>query len=126
MRHLLCGLLCVAIGVIPAWSGEKTVHIVLIAKDRDHSTSTHEYISDCNILAKCLNQTQGVKAEVVNGWPKDPEKLKDVKAIVLNTRFGGNVLLDPVHKAEADALLKRGVGLTAIHWGTGAEPKFGR
>src|SRR5262249_44614806 len=91
-----------------------------------HAYSHHEYISDCTILAKCLNQTPGVKAEVVIGWPKDPEKLKDAKAIVLNTRFGGNVLLDPLNKAEADALLKRGVGLTAIHWGTGAEPKFGR
>lgn len=124
MRHLLGALVILVAAALPAWTGEKTVRIVLIAKERDHATSTHEYISDCTILAKCLNQTPGVKAEVVNGWPKDPETLKDVKAIVLNTRLGGNVFLDPLNKEQAMALLKKGVGLTAIHWGTGAEPKF--
>src|SRR5947208_12042721 len=98
MRHLVCALLVLVIGGLPAWAGEKTIRILLIAKDRDHAFSEHEYISDCTILAKCLNQTPGVKAEVVNGWPKDVEKLKGIKAIVLNTRFGGNVLFDPFHK----------------------------
>ncbi|HWY88498.1 MAG TPA: hypothetical protein VNX28_17430, partial [Gemmataceae bacterium] len=44
------------------------VKILLIAKDRDHALSQHEYMSDCGILAKCLRQTKGVEAEVLNGW----------------------------------------------------------
>ena len=51
---------------------EKTVKILLIAKDRDHAFSQHEYLSDCTILAKCLGQTKGVQAEVSNGWPFGP------------------------------------------------------
>jgi len=104
---------------------DKPVKILLIGKDRDHALSQHEYLSDCTILAKCLRQTKGVQAEVSNGWPRDPDKLKGVKAIVLNTRMGGSVLFDPLVKAEAERLLKQGVGLTAIHWGTGAEAKAG-
>src|SRR5262249_48995618 len=104
---------------------EQPVKILLIAKDRDHALSQHEYLSDCTILAKCLRQTKGVEAEVSNGWPRDPNKLKGVKAVVLNTRMGGSVFFDPLVKAEAARLLKQGVGLTAIHWGTGAEKKAG-
>jgi hypothetical protein len=101
------------------------VKILFIAKDRDHALSQHEYLSDCGILAKCLRQTKGVEAEVSNGWPRDPGKLKGVKALVFNTRMGGSVLFDPLVKPQAEKLLKEGVGLTAIHWGTGAEEKQG-
>lgn len=129
MRVSIVCLLALVFAALPAWpgenKGEKTVRILLIAKDRDHAFSQHEYLSDCAILAKCLNQTPGVKAEVVNGWPKEGEKFKDVKAIVLNTRLGGNVMFDPLNKEQAKALLKNGVGLTAIHWGTGADKQFG-
>jgi hypothetical protein len=104
---------------------EKTVKILLIGKDRDHASSQHEYMSDCGILAKCLRQTKGVEAEVSNGWPRDPKKLIGVKALVFNTRMGGSVLFDPLVKSLAEKLLKEGVGLSAIHWGTGAEKNQG-
>jgi type 1 glutamine amidotransferase len=104
---------------------DKPVKILLIGKDRDHALSQHEYLSDCAILAKCLRQTKGVQAEVSNGWPRHPDRLKGVKAVVLNTRMGGSVLFDPLVKAQAERLLRQGVGLTAIHWGTGAEAKHG-
>src|SRR5438132_11089920 len=104
---------------------DKPVKILLIGKDRDHALSQHEYLSDCAILANCLRQTKGVEAEVSNGWPRDPDQLKGVKAIGFDTRMGGSVLFAPLVKAEAEKLLKQGVGLTAIHWGTGAEKNEG-
>ena len=88
---LVLGLCLGAIGA----GEEKTVKILLVAKGRDHAFSEHEYLSDCAILAKCLGQTKGVTAEVTNGWPRDPAKLKGVKAMVFNTRMGGSVLFDP-------------------------------
>jgi type 1 glutamine amidotransferase len=94
--------------------------IVLIGKDRDHPFGTHEYMTDCQLLAKCLQQTPGVEAVVSNGWPKDPAVLKDASAIVLHTANGGNVLLGGPHRKQAEELLKNGIGLTAIHWSTGA------
>ncbi len=127
MKRLLLSLavLALTLGAV-ASAGEKKARVLLIGKDRDHAYSHHEYMPDCEILANCLRQTPGVDAVVSNGWPKDPAILKDVTAIVLNTRKGGNVLFDPLVKGQADELLKRGVGLTAIHWGTGADEKPGR
>src|SRR5437870_138993 len=105
-----------------SFAGDGKTRIVLIGKDRDHALSSHEYMADNEILAKCLRQTPGVEAIVANGWPKDPAVLKGVKAVVLNTRMGGDVLFNPLVSDQAEKLLQNGVGLTAIHWGTGADP----
>jgi len=127
MRTLMAAVAALLGLFLPAGKADddKPARILLVAKDRDHAFSQHEYLSDCNILAKCLRQTKGVEAEVVNGWPRDPAKLKGVTAIVFNTRMGGSVLFDPLVKARADKLLKDGVGLSASHWGTGAEKPAG-
>ena len=57
-------------------------------------------MADCTLLAKCLRQTDGVETVVSNGWPKDPAVLKDVTAIVLETRLGGTVLLRGPQRAR--------------------------
>jgi len=106
-------------------AADPSAKVLLIGKDLDHARNTHTYMSDCELLAKCLRQTKGVEAVVSNGWPKDPAVVKDVTAIVLHTRLGGTVLFGGPQRREVEALLKRGVGLTAIHWGTGAETPEG-
>jgi type 1 glutamine amidotransferase len=103
-----------------ALAGAEKTKVLLIGKDRDHAFGTHEYMADCELLAKCLRQTPGVEAVVSNGWPKDEAVLKDVTAIMLYTANGGNVLLGGPHRKQAEELLKNGVGLTAVHWSTGA------
>lgn len=106
--------------VSPALAAEKTKTVLLIGKDRDHPYQTHEYMAWCKLLAGCLEQTPGVKTIVVNGWPKDEAVLDRADAVVFYTKQAGDVLFAPEHRKQADELLKRGVGLTAIHWGTGA------
>jgi type 1 glutamine amidotransferase len=131
MRRILGWIGIAALGA--AWlcltsvaaAGDKKTRVLVVGKDRDHPFGTHEYMTDCEILAKCLRQTPGVEAVVSNGWPKERAMLKDVKAIVLHTRNGGNVLFDPLVRDEAEALLKSGAGLTALHWSTGADKKAG-
>lgn len=118
-------VLCLAAVVLAQPAGETKTKILLISRDNDHPPATHEYMFDCGLLAKCLKQTPGIEAIVSNGWPKNADALKDVKAIVFYKRNGGNVLFDPFNKAQAEALLKNGVGLTAIHWGTSADKKAG-
>lgn len=120
-RILMVLALLVALAPMPGRAGEKVTRILLIGKDRDHPYATHEYMTDCALLAACLKQTPNVETIVSNGWPKNAEMLKDVHAIVLYTRNGGNVLFDPLNAKQAEMLLKNGVGLTAIHWSTGAE-----
>lgn len=119
MRRSLLVLAVWLVSSTCLWAADNKVKILLIGKDRDHPFTTHEYMTDCQLLAKCLQQTPGVEAVVSNGWPKDPALLKDVNAIVLHTANGGNVLLGGPHRKQAEELLRNGVGLTAIHWSTG-------
>jgi type 1 glutamine amidotransferase len=106
-------------------AAEPKAKILLIGKDLDHPRNTHTYLSDCELLAKCLRQTAGVETVVSNGWPKDPAVLKGVTAIVLHTRLGGTVLFRGPQRSQVEELMKQGVGVTAIHWGTGAETPEG-
>jgi hypothetical protein len=99
--------------------------ILLIGKDLDHARNTHTYLSDCELLAKCLRQTDGVEAVVSNGWPEDPAVVQGVTAIVLHTRLGGTVLFRGPQRRLVEEMMKQGVGVTAIHWGTGAETPEG-
>ena len=106
-------------------AADPSAKVLLIGKDLDHARNTHTYMSDCELLARCLRQTDGVEAVVSNGWPKDPEVVKDVTAIVLHNRLGGTMLFRGPQRRQVEEMLQRGVGLTAIHWGTGAETPEG-
>ena len=106
-------------------AADRKAKILLIGKDLDHARNTHTYMSDCELMAKCLRQTDGVETVVSNGWPKDPAVLQGVTAIVLHNRLGGTMLFRGPHRRQAEEMLKQGVGITAIHWGTGAETPEG-
>lgn len=125
MNRLLSTLLVLICLAGPALGQEKKTRIVLIGKERDHAFMTHEYMAECKLLARCLEQTPGVSTLVSNGWPKEPDAFKDVAAIVLYTANGGNVLFGSPARKQAEELLQNGVGLTAIHWSTGAEGEAG-
>ncbi|XZE51884.1 PQQ-dependent sugar dehydrogenase [Planctomycetaceae bacterium SH139] len=101
--------------------------IVLVPTKLDHPWGTHMYANVCQILAACLNQTPGVEAIVSPDydWPRDPQLLAEADAIVFYSRPAGDILLSAQHRQAAQAMLKRGVGFTAIHWATGAEGNLG-
>lgn len=116
-----CGLLSVGPGVAANPPDAKT-KILLIGHDKDgHPYRTHEYHSVCKLLAKCLAETAGVETVVSNRWPTDPAQLDGVDAIVLYVPWGSNILFDGPHRDAAKKLLDSGVGLSAVHWATGAE-----
>jgi hypothetical protein len=119
-------LLAAACGVMasPAIAAEKT-RILLIWHKHDHPAGTHMYPEVCRLLAHCLQQTPGIEPVLSDGWPSNPAVLRDVKAVVLYTSPGGDILLSPDHRAQAEALFASGAGLTAIHWATGASEPLG-
>jgi type 1 glutamine amidotransferase len=125
MNYRACLALSVWLLSVACSSAEEKTKILLIGKDRDHAYATHTYMDDCELLARCLRQTPGVETIVSNGWPKDQETLKDVRAIVLDTKLGGTMLFGGPHRRQVEEMLKKGVGLTAIHWSTGAEKPEG-
>jgi type 1 glutamine amidotransferase len=124
-RQMLLALCACFLCAVGACAGDTRTKILLIGKDRDHAYATHTYMDDCELLARCLRQTTGVETVVSNGWPKDPEVPKDVSAIVLQTKLGGTMLLRGPQRRQVQDLMRKGVGLTAIHWSTGAEKSEG-
>lgn len=122
--HLARFLLCVAAGftaAAQAQADEQELKVLLVGKQPDHPPGTHEYLFECRLLAKCLEQTQGVITVVSDGWPKDPKVLEDVNVVVLYTAMGGNLLSSAGVKEQVEPMLERGVGLVMIHWSTGAD-----
>ena len=93
--------------------------ILLIGTPPDHPWASHMYEFDCNVLAKCLQQTAGVEATVHIGWPVDSRQLEAVDALVLYSRPAGEILLHPDHRQRFLTLMDRGAGMVAIHWATG-------
>ncbi len=108
-------------GVLAAGAGAAETKIVLVAGGPSHGPGTHEHRAGMLLLAKCLEQTPGVKAIVVeNGWPKDGDEasvFKDAKTVAFFMDGGGGqpmlrgARLDAMKKLMAD-----GVGLVCIHY----------
>src|SRR5438874_1430596 len=88
-------------------AADKKAKVLLIGKDLDHARNTHTYMSDCELLAKCLRQTDGVDAVVSNGWPKDPAVLQGVTALVLHNRLGGTMLFRGPQRRQVEEMLKQ-------------------
>ena len=124
MKLLLLSLLFCLASALPAVAAEKT-RVLLIWHKHDHPPGTHMYEEASRLLAHCLQQTPDVEAVLSDGWPADAETLKGVKAVVLYTSPGAEIVLDPSHRAAAEKLFAEGAGLTAIHWATGASETTG-
>ena len=104
-------------------SGSGKTKILLIGHQPDHPRGTHTYLLWCRLLAKCLEQTPNVEAVVSDRWPKDPAVAKGIRAICIYTSPGADVLLKGPHGTQVETLLKQGVGLSALHWATGARSR---
>ncbi len=100
---------------VPLAAAEPT-KILLIGKQPDHPYGSHMYLHTAGMLAKCLALTPDVTTEVSDGWPRDAKSLDGVKAIVVYTSPGAELLLDGPQRDEVDKLVKAGVGIVTIHW----------
>lgn len=90
--------------------------ILLIGKQPDHPFGTHMYMHTQQMLAKCLQKTDGVQTVVSQGWPDDPDTLKDVRAIVVYSSPAAEFLLDGPGADRLHTMMQNGVGLVTIHW----------
>jgi len=109
------GLFLLVVGLAGAADKPKT-KILFIGKDPDHPHGSHMYMHTCGVLAKCVERMPGVEAVVSNGWPKEARTLEGVKAIVVYASPAAELLLQGPHRADMEALMKKGVGLVTIHW----------
>ena len=119
-------VLCLALNS-SGWAETKTV--LLIGHKPDHPPKTHVYLPTCELLAKCLRQTEGVETVVSNEWPKDEKVAERADVLVLYTNSGAERTMQGSGAKTFEAMMKRGAGLVAIHWATGINkhnfPRFG-
>jgi len=93
--------------------------IVLVAGSHSHGSGSHEFRAGCLLLQQCLKGVRGVNAVVVtNGWPKDLSVFDGAAAILIYADGGdGHPFIAPERLQVIDALMKKGVGLGAAHYG---------
>lgn len=107
---LLC---CVS---LPAAEGKK---IVFIAGRPSHGPGEHEHRAGCLLLKACLDHVPGVTSVVCsNGWPEDAVgTFADAAAVVVYSDGGdGHPLLRDDRLRVIGDLIKKGVGLSCIHY----------
>ena len=107
--------------VAPAFAADD---IVFLAGGRSHGPGEHEFNAGCLLLAKALNEQSGlgVKATVIQGWPKDESVLDGIKALVIYAD-GTSVVSKGWDKV--DALAKKGVGIMFMHFAVHPSPAEG-
>lgn len=91
--------------------------IVLIAGDAGtgHPAGDHEHFAGCALFYRMLKQNPGVAPVMVqNGWPTNPETLKNAKCVVFYMDGGGKQTTI-AHAAEIDKLAAAGVGIVHVH-----------
>lgn len=93
--------------------------VVFIAGKKSHGYFSHEHIAGSKLLSNYINDANiGIKSIVItdDGYPKNPSILNDADSIVVYCDGGGRHLLNP-HLKEFDLLMKKGIGLSCIHYG---------
>lgn len=112
---ILLGLTLWGDGIAPV-RGDDPVKVLFIGKEPDHPFATHMYLHTGEMLSECLKLSGDIETVVSDGWPKDAGNLEGVRTIVLYMTPAAEFLLDGPHRAEFEAMMKRGVGLVTLHW----------
>ena len=106
---------------LPAESEQTTKKkiIVFIAGPKSHGYGAHEHNAGCILLAKLINQNVPRATAVVyrDGWPQEKNALVDAAAVVV---FADGYDNNPMngHFEEIDTIMKKGVGLSLLHYAT--------
>ena len=100
--------------------------IVIIAGKPSHPPRMHEFNAGVQLLAKCLKNAPGVKAEfVLNGWPGDESIFQDAAAVIfyMDGRAGHEVVLEEGRRLKlVEEWVQKGVGIGCMHYGVEVEP----
>lgn len=106
-----------ALGALVGVAAEKK--IVLLAGSRSHGPGDHEFRAGSLLLAECLRTVPGLHPVVVsNGWPADVKVFEGAAAVVMYADGGqGHPAIRPERLKLIDDLVRKGVGIGALHYG---------
>ena len=106
---------------LPVYSADD---IVFLAGGKSHGPGEHEFNAGCLLLAKALNEQSGlgIKARVIQGWPKDETVLDGIKALVI---YADGTSVVGKGWQKVDELAKKGVGIMFMHYAVHPSPADG-
>ena len=124
LRAVLSGLIAAALFMAGNTAAETVPRkIVLVGGTKSQGPARHDYPNGIRLIQKLLESspdTGGGKGLVVNayaeGWPLDPAAFDGASTVVWY--FDGldkHPLLDVTRRAQFESMMKRGVGLVALH-----------
>jgi type 1 glutamine amidotransferase len=93
--------------------------IVFIAGPPSHGPGEHEHRAGCLLLKSCLDKVPGITSVVYsNGWPQDAAAafVGASALVVYSDGGGGHPLLSGNRLDVVGDLVKKGVGLTCLHY----------
>ena len=95
----------------------KKKKIVFVAGKDSHGRGDHEFKAGCHLLAKLLNENRSDIDAIVteNGWPDDVSIFEGADVIVMYSDGAEGHMVIP-HLEEVDKLVKKGIGIVAIHF----------
>lgn len=119
-------LLAVVCPFLVSAKKEDPKRIVLIAGSRSHGSGEHEFRAGCLLLAKALNEQSGLNVEAVvvgKDWKKDRSILDHADGIVIFADGPSGIAGEWEY---FDALAKKGVGFTFLHYAVHPSPEDGK
>lgn len=126
-RVLYCGAM-LSLTLLAGCGQAPAKKIVLIGGPASEGPGRHDYGAGVHRIQSLLEATeQGRSAKILafeKGWPDDPSVLEDASTLVLY--FDGldkHPLRDPAHRRRFEALMRRGVGLVALHQASTVPPE---
>lgn len=120
LRLPVAVVVVLAVAMLAACGGGEQKKIILIGGAASEGPARHAYADGVRLLESFLRaapETRGAKIETfADGWPADPAAFDGASTLVLY--FDGvdkHPLLDAGRRRQFEDLMRRGVGLVALH-----------
>jgi type 1 glutamine amidotransferase len=129
------GIYLLSCNVIDKTETDDITKIVILAGDKSHPATLHEYIKNARLIKVMLDQASNIKnirTEICyQGWPEDPAILNDADLIltISDGRDGPGGAKVPFMTEERIEIMQqqvdRGCGIMTFHFSTFAPDKYG-
>jgi type 1 glutamine amidotransferase len=105
-------------------SAAEPKQLLILVGPSNHPPGSHEVAASGRLMKHCLEHSEnvrGIRAEVINEWPKDRQKLQSIAAVVFTgDRFPPEEVADRDRiMGDLTSMMDHGCGLVCVHYATG-------
>jgi type 1 glutamine amidotransferase len=123
IQRFLLGLSFVMATVwsLPIEAAETAKNVLIVVGPSNHPPGSHEVAAGGRVMKHCLEQVEGVRVDLAEGWPADKKVVDGAATIVfIGDLFPPEVLPERDEiMAELAAAMDRGCGIVCVHYATG-------